>query len=133
MDLKLEGYSQGGFQTVAVAALAEKVGVNVTYADIGVPWFCDMASYCTADSTAIASVNYPTGSYDVLAYFDASLFAKRVKCDASVLVGLGDEATPAAGVTILYHSLASENKSMQFIQNMSHIFTSPAKQVYVYQ
>lgn len=132
-DFKLEGYSQGGFQTVAVAALADKVGVNVTYVDIGAPWLCDMASYCTVDSTAIASVNYPKGSYDVLAYFDSSLFAKRVTCDASVMVGLGDEATPAAGVTILYHSLASENKSMSFVQNMSHIFTSPAMQVYAYQ
>lgn len=132
-DVAIDGFSQGGFQASAVTALADKVGVNVTNVTIGAPWLCDMASYCTDGSTAIASVFWPKGSYDVLAYYDSSLFAKRIKCNAFVKIGLGDETTPAAGVTILYHNLGSSNKTLQLIQNKSHGYESSTKRVYTYK
>lgn len=132
-DVAIDGYSQGGFQASAVTALASKVGVNVTNVTIGAPWLCDMGSYCTDDSTAIASVFFPKGSYDVLAYYDSSLFAKRITCNAFVKVGLGDETTLASGVTILYNNLGSGSKTLQFIQNKSHGYESSTKKIYIYK
>ena len=124
-DFHLNGGSQGGFQTAAVAALAEQVGVNITYAKISRPWLCDIAGYCTDNVTLIDSKFWPEGDPDVLSYFDSVFFARRIKCKTDVTVCLGDDTTTPTSVTKLYMALNCE-KSFAITQNGDH---GGAKQV----
>ncbi len=119
-DFVLDGFSQGGFQAVAVAALAEKVDVTISYAVIGAPWLSDLPAHA-AGGDAINSVFWPKGDFtNVLGYYDTAFLAKRVTCKARVKIGLGDETTPPAGVTLVYFNLASEDKELIYVQNKSH-------------
>lgn len=119
IDFHLHGGSQGGFQTAAVAALAEKVGVNITYAKLSRPWLCDIAGYCTDNVTLIDSKFWPDGDPAVLSYYDSVFFARRIKCKTDVTVCLGDDTTTPTSVSKLYFALDCE-KSFAITQNGDH-------------
>ena len=131
VDFEVQGYSQGGFQSCAVAALASNVGITLTHAKISAPWLCDIGSYSSYTTTKIKSNFWPKGTYGLLAYFDSIWFAKRITFSAEVNVGLGDETTLAAGVTILYNNLGTSDKKLTLIQNKGHGSISSAEKDYV--
>ena len=131
VDFELQGYSQGGFQSCATTALASNVGINITHAKISAPWLCDIGAYADPNTPKIKSNFWPVGDYEVLAYFDATFFAKRITCSAEVSVGLGDETTLPAGVTVLYNSLATEEKQLTLVQNKGHGSVSMAEKSYL--
>lgn len=131
-DFHIHGGSQGGFQAAAVAALADQVGVNVTYAKLSSAWLCDIAGNCTEDSVLIDSNFWPKGDPAVLSYFDSVFFGRRIKCKVDVNVGLGDFTTTPTSVTKLYFAIPATEKTFTLIQNKNHGTENQIHKTYKY-
>jgi len=109
-DLAVDGGSQAGFQSLAAAGLDK----DVTKCDVLVPWCCDLGG-----------VNFgrlqgwrPAWT-EALGYYDPANHAKRIKCEVSIVAGLGDYVCPPSGVAVLYNNIKAP-KSITFKQGWTH-------------
>ncbi len=106
------GGSQGGFQSIAVAALDH----NITYLDVSRPWVSDVkASGRLTNSKQF--YNHYTPAFE---YYDTTSFAHLVTCKTNVSMNLGDLVSPVSGVLSFYNALTCEKKLICY-QNASHM------------
>jgi cephalosporin-C deacetylase-like acetyl esterase len=112
-DLIASGGSQGGFQSVAAAALDK----DVSKCDAHVPWCCDLGGI------NVGRIRGWRPDYaDGLGYYDTVNMAKRIACPTTIIAGLGDYVCPPSGVAILYNNVAGP-KRLEFTQGKTHGFT----------
>ncbi len=114
-DLIVSGGSQGGFQSLAGAALDK----DVTKCMVNVPWMCDLGGV-TIGRLRGWRPDYAEG----LGYYDSVNMGKRIACPVTITAGLGDYVCPPSGVSVLYNNLRSE-KQLELIQGMTHQYTPP--------
>ncbi len=114
-DIEVAGGSQGGFQSIAVAALDKDVtSVNAA----NVPWFSDVAGDTVP--TKIASTFRPKFAEGLL-YYDTSFFARRIKdTDVIITAGAGDPLCTMNAVQCIYNNLNSKTASIKFSQGQTH-------------
>ncbi|MBQ7209034.1 MAG: acetylxylan esterase [Lentisphaeria bacterium] len=114
-DLIVKGGSQGGLQTVWVAALDP----DVTAAYASIIWLCDLAGAEKKNRCpAMGRVKY----FPALEYYDPVFMAKRIK-KAKVVIpraGLGDYTSPPSGIAIFYNNLATPDKTVKWYQGSTH-------------
>jgi cephalosporin-C deacetylase-like acetyl esterase len=114
-DLIVSGGSQGGFQSLAGAALDK----DVTKCMVNVPWMCDLGG------VTIGRLRGWRPDYaDGLGYYDSVNMAKRIACPVTITAGLGDYVCPPSGVSVLYNNLRSA-KQLDLIQGMTHQYSPP--------
>ncbi len=111
-DLIVSGGSQGGFQSLAGAALDK----DVTKCFVNVPWMCDLGGPSVGRLKGWRP-DYAEG----LGYYDSVNMAKRITCDTAISAGLGDSVCPPSGTSILYNNLKG-NKQLDLIQGKTHQF-----------
>ncbi|MBR0457632.1 MAG: acetylxylan esterase, partial [Victivallales bacterium] len=109
--VRLVGGSQGGFQTIAVAALMNDV---VTSATAGVPWYCELGGV-TKGHVRGWRPDYARG----VDYYDVVNFARYVKCPVDITAGLSDWVCPPYGVQVLFNNLPVKAK-LTFFQGQDH-------------
>ena len=113
----VEGGSQGGFRSAAVASLAEQVGVAVSKAELQMVWLCDINAKANG---RISSRFWPEFTYSAMQYYDSVFFGQNIDCEVEMRTGLGDDVAPPTGIAALYNAIASSNKKITFIQNREH-------------
>ncbi len=111
-DVSVTGQSQGGFQSIAVAALDH----DVTECNPWVPGWCDMYSNTYYPSRSAFTLVYNHYSQK---YFDAAYLGKRIVCKTHVRTGFGDVTCPATGIIAAYNSWTCEKK-LTVYQGMEH-------------
>lgn len=122
--LQVSGGSQGGFRSIAAAALDSLAGdtsVGITNIRINVPWFADIA-----DSTATGNIksDFHPEYKDGLAYYDPALLAKRIEIDdVLIAAGTGDGKCPMLGTQAIFNNL-KVNATLNFIQGKGHNTTA---------
>ncbi len=117
-DIYVSGGSQGGFQSIGVAALDS----DVSYVNVNVPWFADVAGNTV--SSRIQSTFRPTYA-DGLRYLDTALLAKRIKAPkVDITAGAGDPLCTMYAVQAIYNNLNVENASLRFRQGGTHSSTN---------
>ncbi len=122
-NLRANGGSQGGLQTVWAAALDPDVN-NATPSK---PWCCDLGGITMGRLTAGWRLEYTRA----LDYFDPINHAKRIKCPVFIVqAGLGDYVCPPSGVAILYNNIKSPKKIV-YVQGSTHGYVPPKAQNYV--
>jgi len=116
----LQGVSEGGFQALAVAALDKDViDVSVSYPAM-------------ADKQGITIGRFKGhGSSDSsMYYYDTCYFARRITCDASVIMGLIDTTCAPSANTAMYNNLTNaKSRVMTYYQFLPH--TYPNTSAYV--
>lgn len=110
-DITLTGGSFGGFQSIAVAGLYDKV----TRIELSFPWLSDIGGIDIGRYRSVFMPDYNNGSK----YFDTCYFAERFDGSVYLYVGLGDDCCPSYGLVALYNSF-SGNKSMTANQCGGH-------------
>ena len=127
-DLIASGGSQGGLQTMWVAALDP----DVTLALPWITWCCDMAG--------TAKANRLHGGWRIkyvpqLDYYDPVFMAKRIK-KAEVNItraGLGDYTCPPSGLAICYLNLGTPKKSIRWVQGSDHGYVPQESEVIIWK
>ena len=109
------GGSQGAFQATTVAAHDE----DITFLDIGIPWFCDLRGIEKGFIRGWRP-NFAEG----LRYFDTVAQSMRVKCPVKISAYLGDYVCPPSGIMALYNSFKTQ-KSLAMIQGGTHGYRPP--------
>lgn len=112
------GGSQGAFQATTVAAHDK----DVSYLEIGIPWFCNLK----AENCGYLAGWRPEFA-EGLRYFDTVAQAMRVKCPVHIDAGLGDYICPPSTVMALYNSLKGI-KALDMTQARTHIYNPPELQ-----
>ncbi|SDU24469.1 Cephalosporin-C deacetylase [Verrucomicrobium sp. GAS474] len=119
-DLIVSGGSQGGFQSLAGAALDK----DVTLCRVGIPWCCDLGGI-TLGRLRGWRPDYVAG----LGYYDGANMAKRITCPTTIVAGLGDYVCPPSGVCVLYNNLkAAASRQLEFVQGRTHAFAPAVAQ-----
>lgn len=122
-DLRANGGSQGGLQTIWAAALDP----DVNNATPWIPWCCDLGGITKGRLAAGWRLEYTRA----LDYFDPINHAKRIKCPVFITrAGLGDYTCPPSGVAILYNNIKSPKKIV-YVQGSTHGYVPPKAQKYV--
>ncbi len=122
-NLRANGGSQGGLQTVWAAALDP----DVTNATPSIPWCCDLGGITKGRLAAGWRLEYTRA----LDYFDPINHAKRIKCPVTITrAGLGDYTCPPSGVAILYNNIKSPKKIIYY-QGSTHGYVPPKAQTFV--
>lgn len=122
-DLLVSGGSQGGFQSLAAAALDK----DVTRCDTFIPWCCDLGGITLGRLRGWRPDDAPG-----LAYYDGVNMAKRITCPVTIVAGLGDYTCPPSGICVLYNNLKSApSRRLEFIQGKTHAYTPPSGQRFV--
>ncbi len=122
-DLLVSGGSQGGFQSLAAAALDK----DVTRCDTFIPWCCDLGGITLGRLRGWRPDDAPG-----LAYYDGANMAKRITCPVTIVAGLGDYTCPPSGICVLYNNLKSAaSRRLEFIQGKTHAYTPPSGQRFV--
>ncbi|MDB5326208.1 MAG: Acetyl xylan esterase, partial [Phycisphaerales bacterium] len=122
--LVVQGASQGGMQSVAMAALYP----NATAMMVGVPAGCDTLGETVGHAVGFPNwgkygdAAYKTASLNTGRYYDPVNFAPMVKAPSLVCFGLRDQTSPPPGVLALYHKLAGPK---EWIINPNSIHTDP--------
>jgi len=114
-DLIVKGGSQGGLQSMWVAALDP----DVTAAYASIIWCCDLAGAEKAKRcNAVGRVKY----FPALEYYDPVFMAKRIKKAKIVIprAGLGDYTSPPSGIAVCYNNLATPDKTVKWYQGSTH-------------
>ena len=114
-DLIVKGQSQGGLQTMWVAALDPAV----TEAYPSIIWCCDLAGTLKQNRFgALGRIKYSPA----LEYYDPVFMAKRIRKAKVVITraGLGDYTSPPSGLAICYNNLATPEKSIKWYQGSNH-------------
>lgn len=116
-DIKVSGNSQGGMQTLAVAALCPEV----TEVNVVVPWFADVAG--NTDGAKLQSTLRPTYRKG-LSYMDSANFAKHIEAETvTITAGTCDTLCPMSAVQAIYNNL-NANARIRFVQGMGHASTN---------
>ena len=123
-DLIVKGQSQGGLQTMWVAALDPAV----TEAHPSIIWCCDLAgSLKQKRFGAFGRVKYTPA----LEYYDPVFMAKRIRKAKIVITraGLGDYTSPPSGLAICYNNLATPEKTIKWYQGSNHTIIPPEAEI----
>ena len=130
--LVVTGTSQGGYQTLATAALYPKITAMMA----NVPGGCDVTA---ADAGRAPGWPYWYNSFkgnpaqkqvmETARYYDAVNFASRIKCPALVSMGLIDETCPAAGVMAAFNQIQGEKEEV-ILPHSDHHGTHNAQAAY---
>ncbi len=115
-----KGASQGGLQSIAIAALAtltskwdKPIVVNTVNADV--PWMCDIGGDILGRDVC-SIVTYCEG----IEYFDSANFATLItESEVTISGGYADETVPPTGVICIYNNLQCPKKLI-FTQNKDH-------------
>lgn len=110
-DMITSGGSMGGFQSIAVAALYNKVTECVP----AIPWMCDIGGHSQGGRLLGWLPEYNDGNK----YFDSTYLASMFKGTVRINAGLGDYTCPPTGVVALYNAFECD-KSIMFTQCMGH-------------
>lgn len=113
-DLSVGGYSQGGLQSIWMAALVP----GVTGASAGIPWNCDMGGSEVGRLRGDWYVKWTPG----LGYFDPVNFASRIPAACCLQVphaGLCDYICPPSGVSAFWNRLTCPRR-IRWVQNSTH-------------
>ncbi len=119
-DLRAYGGSMGGLQTMWAAGLDP----DVSEAEPGIPWCCDMGGRETLKRNG---TTWGVGETEALRYFDPVNLAKRVskKCKLTITrAGLGDYCCPPSGIAVLYNNLPCD-KTINWVQGSTHGHVPP--------
>ena len=125
-DVQVTGGSQGGLQAIWAAACGE----GVTYAEIGVPWHCDVftnGGVRSDPAQKLASCGWYIKWTDALGYYDAVNFGRRIPvgCYADICrAGLGDYVCPPTGIAKLWNALSCRRRIV-WIQGAEHGYVPP--------
>lgn len=112
-NLTVHGGSQGALQAIWAAAHDP----DVTFADIFIPWFCDISGKERKPPRLSGWQPYWTAA---LEYFDPVHHALKIKCPVLIsAAGLGDYTCPPSGVMVLYNRLKGAKKIL-WLQGMQH-------------
>lgn len=122
INVTTNGGSQGGYQSIAMAALDK----NVTVAYPVVPWMCDLGGPKVLSRVSGFAPEYT----DALRYFDTVNFAMMVNCKIEIYAGLGDYTCPPSGIMSMYNALSCE-KTMTFVQGRTHGYAPPDATNYI--
>ncbi len=113
------GSSQGGFQSIAIAALGSLADMPITSISSVHPWVCDLSAKDLGRKTSSFGVSSTTTPN--AAYFDTVNFASII--DSSITVNMegafADTSCPATGVTAAYNALNCP-KSITYHQVRTH-------------
>jgi cephalosporin-C deacetylase-like acetyl esterase len=105
--LRVNGGSQGGWQSIAAAALSPKV----TLLTANVPAGCDHTG-----RLADRDCGWPKAFWnnekalEVSKYYDNVFFARRINCPAIIAVGAIDPVCPPEGVCAMFNQLAGPKR-----------------------
>lgn len=122
-ELSVSGASQGGLQAIWAAALDP----DVTDAVPVTPWCCDLAGPEKGRFKGWRPAYVPA-----LNYYDGVFHAKRIECPVVIArAGLGDDICPPSGLAVLYNSLGSAKKRINWVQGSTHGFTPENAQTFV--
>ena len=114
-NLEASGGSMGGLQTMWAAGLDP----DVTLAQPGIPWCCDMGGRDTMKRLVQPWYVHETPA---LRYYDPVNLAKRVSKNCRVDItraGLGDYCCPPSGVAILFSNIPGPKK-ITWVQGSTH-------------
>lgn len=109
-NLHLDGSSQGGFQSIAVASLSPAV----THCYAGVPWMANVQGARNGRMGGFAPHWTPA-----LPYYDTASFAKRIHCPLVITTGMGDYTCPPSSVVAIYNNVPS-NVVFTIHQDVDH-------------
>lgn len=112
--LIVHGGSQGGAQALVAAALAPKVSHCIAAA----PWLCNFTGVTEGTIPAtwpgfikMNGRKVVSGSEaNVLPYFDAAIFAKRIRAKSILSVAFCDRASPPASVYVAYNNIPGDKE-----------------------
>ena len=110
-DIIVSGGSMGGFQSIAVSAVYNKV----TECNVNVPWMSDTAGQTVGKRLDGWMPDYNDG----IKYFDSTYFASMFKGKVTISAGLGDYICPPTGIAALYNAYTCD-KSISFRQCGGH-------------
>ncbi len=120
-EIKLEGGSMGGYQTICTAALSELLvkktaPYKLVSTWINVPAFCNLAG---REDGRIPCMTYYTEGME---YFDAAHLAAFVNVPIFInRVGLGDTTCGANGIMAMFNNIPKGvPKEINFLQNSDH-------------
>ncbi len=116
-DITVSGASQGGYQSVAVAALCPEI----TSFNVGVPWFGDESAK-SPDSIRMKPTNPRDFAYvDGLRYVDIANLATLMSANTKgkISMGLGDTLCPPSTIFSIYNNLQCE-VTLTAYQNAGH-------------
>ena len=127
-DLAVQGASQGGYLSLAIAGLDNDVN-EVT---VNAPWMCDIGG--GSGNTRMRGIHRP-GYNSALAYVDGGYLATRISSSATIkfISGLGDYSCPPSGHTAIYNALKdTHNIVWEVIQGKTHGFTPAQADTFIY-
>lgn len=119
----LVGGSQGGAMTLATAALADRVGVQVAGAMVDVPFLCHferavgLASegpYPEIEEWLRVHPHRAERAFATLAYFDGVAFARRITCPTLWSVGIMDTICPPSTVFAAYNACGGDKAIIEW-------------------
>ncbi len=120
-EVRLEGGSMGGYQTICTAALLpilqkKSAPFKLTDTWINVPAFCDLAG---REDGRVPCMTYYTEGME---YFDAAHLAALVNVPMLInRVGLGDTICSPNGICAMFNNIPkSVPREINFLQNSSH-------------
>ena len=114
-NLTAAGGSMGGLQTMWAAGLDP----DVSLAQPGIPWCCDMGGRETLKRNG---ATWGVNETEVMRYFDPVNMARLVnpKCRVEITrAGLGDYTCPPSGIAVLYNNLKCPKK-INWVQGSTH-------------
>lgn len=120
VNVRCVGGSMGAFQAIAASALDG----DVSLLEASIPWLCDLRG----PECGRLSGWRPDASCG-LDYYDTASMASRMKCEARIDAGLGDDVCPPSGVTAMFHNLRAP-KRLTMRQNRTHPYVAPESASY---
>ncbi len=120
-EVKLDGGSMGGYQSVCTAGLLsilqkKSSPFTLTALTANIPAFCNLGGRTDG---RVPGFTYYTEGMD---YFDAAHLAAYVNAPIKIpRVGLGDTTCPPAGIMAMFNNLPEHiHKEINFLQNSDH-------------
>ena len=123
-DVRANGGSQGGLQTIWAAGCGE----GVLRANSDITWCCDLPYNQMRLEKKAATAGWYIPWSPGLAYFDAATWAKRIPttCRTNITrAGLGDYTCPPMGLAKMYNNIPGTNKSIKWVQGSEHGYVPP--------
>lgn len=121
--LIVEGGSQGGLQALMAASLDPEVTRCVATK----PWLCDLGGVSLDRMKGWRPEYTPA-----LGYYDPVNLARHIRCETSLVSGLGDYVCPPSGISVLYNNLPADiPKRIEYQQGATHQTTPIGSGKYV--
>ena len=125
-ELRINGSSMGGYQTLALSGLlsmlpdtAQKLDGNLV-ASAAIPAYTNLYGASAGRIDDVFRIGYMAGAE----HFDAALLAGYIDADAHVTIsrcGLGDYTCPPVGILAAYNRMKCD-KTINIYQNSSHSY-----------